>query len=417
MVLTNWAGNVSFGAAAFHQPTSVTELQRLVATSARVKALGRGHSFSRIADTTGDLVSLARLPKLMTIDAARSQVTVAAGVTYGELAPRLDQAGYALANLGSLPHISVAGAVATGTHGSGNSRGSLATAVAAIDLVTATGDLVTLSRDRSGDEFAGAVVSLGALGIAIALTLDVEPTYQVRQYVYQDLPFAVLDDHLDEVLASADSVSLFTNWREPVISQAWLKQRTGQARPRPPALWLGARLADGRRHPLGLDPAACTPQLGVPGPWHERLPHFRLDFTPSAGHELQSEYLIARPRALDAIRAIRAIGGRVAPVLQVAEIRTVAADGLWLSPCYQRESTAFHFTWIDDYAAVAPVMAIVEEQLAPLDPRPHWGKLFTIAPERIAAEYQRLPDFAELMHDHDPCGKFRNPFTGAYLLA
>jgi xylitol oxidase len=417
MVLTNWAGNVSFSAAAFHQPASVAELQRLVATSARVKALGRGHSFSPIADTTGDLVSLARLPKLVTIDAARSQVTVAAGVTYGELAPRLDQAGYALANLGSLPHISVAGAVATGTHGSGNSLRNLSAAVAALDLVTAAGDVVTLRRDGSGGQFAGAVVSLGALGIAVSLTLDVEPTYQVRQYVYENLPLAALDDHLDEVVGSADSVSLFTTWREPVISQAWLKQRTGQARPRPPALWLGARLADGRRHPLGLDPAACTPQLGVPGPWHERLPHFRLDFTPSAGHELQSEYLIARPRALDAIHAIEAIGDRVAPVLQVAEIRTVAADDLWLSPCYQRESTAFHFTWIDDATAVLPVLAVVEDQLAPLAPRPHWGKLFTIAPELIASEYQRLPDFAGLARSYDPSGKFSNAFLDTYLPA
>jgi xylitol oxidase len=416
-VVTNWAGNVSFGAAAFHQPASVAGLQRLVAASPRVKALGSGHSFNRIADTAGDLVSLARLPKLVAVDAARRQVMVGAGVTYGELAPRLDQAGYALANLGSLPHISVAGAVATGTHGSGSSCGSLATAVAAIDLVTAPGDLVTLSRDRSGDQFAGAVVSLGALGIAVALTLDIEPAYQVRQYVYENLPLAALDDHLDEVLASAYSVSLFTDWREPVITQAWLKQRAGQAMSRPPAQWLGARLADGRRHPLGLDPAWCTTQLGVPGPWYERLPHFRLDFTPSVGRELQSEYLIPRDRAIDAVHAIEAIRDRVAPVLQVAEIRTVAADDLWLSPCYQRETAALHFTWIDDPAAVLPVLAALEEQLAPLAPRPHWGKLFTMAPDVVASEYQRLPDFTRLLRSYDPSGKFGNPFLDAYLRA
>jgi alditol oxidase len=417
MVVTNWAGNVSFRAAAFHQPASVPELQRLVAASPRVKALGRGHSFNPIADTTGDLVSLARLPKPVTIDAALRRVTVGAGVTYGELAARLDQAGYALANLASLPHISVAGAVATGTHGSGNSLGSLATAVAAIDLITASGDLVTLSRDHSGAQFAGAVVSLGALGIAVTVTLDIEPTYQVRQYVYENLPLAALDDHLDEVFASAYSVSLFTDWRAPVITQAWLKQRAGQGLARPPQRWLGARQADGPRHPLGLDPAWCTPQLGVPGPWHERLPHFRLDFTPSAGQELQSEYLIPRHRALEAIHAIEPIGDRIAPVLQVAEIRTVAADDLWLSPCYQRDTTAFHFTWIDDPAAVLPVLAVIEDQLAPLAPRPHWGKLFTMAPDVLASEYQRLPDFAGLLLSHDPSGKFRNAFLDAYLPA
>src|SRR3984957_15858682 len=300
---TNWAGNVSFRSARRHQPSSVDELRRLVTGSRRIKAIGTGHSFSPIADTTGDQVSLAGLPTDIAVDASGRQVTISGLVTYGQLAPALDRAGYALANLGSLPHISVTGACMTGTHGSGDSRGNLATSVAAIELVTAAGDLVRL--DRSAPDFAGAVVSLGALGIVVSLALDIEPAYRVRQTVYENLPVAELDQ-LTEIFAAGYSVSLFTNWREPVINQVWVKQRL--AEPDPPTVWRGARRATATRHPVpGWPSDSCTTQLGLPGPWHERLPHFRLDRTPSVGHELQSEYLLPRESALDAFRAVNEI--------------------------------------------------------------------------------------------------------------
>ena len=409
-MVTNWAGNVSFGAARFSQPASASELRLLVARSQRVKVLGTGHSFSEVAGTTGDLISLARLPKTITIEAAREQVKISAGVRYGELGTRLDQAGYALANLASLPHISVAGACATGTHGSGYSTGSLATQVAAIELVTADGDTVTL--DRADPGFAGAVVHLGALGVVTALTLDIEPAYEVRQYVYENLPVGELD--LAAILAAGYSVSLFTDWSGPVINQVWLKLR--ERDPAPGADWRGARLADGPRHPVpGMSPANCTEQRGVPGPWHERLPHFRLEFTPSAGHELQSEYLLPSDAARPAFDAITEIAGQVSPVLQISEIRAVAADDLWLSPAYRRDSVALHFTWIDDLAAVRPAVAAVEERLLPLGARPHWGKLFTAGKEVIAQQYARLPDFTALMSHYDPAGKFRNTFLDTYL--
>ncbi len=413
---TNWAGNVTFRAARTHRPGSVAELQELVAASDRVRMLGTGHSFSPIADTTGDLISLAGLPPAFEVDAERHRVTVGGAMTYGQLAPRLHAAGYALANLGSLPHISVAGACATGTHGSGDGLGSLATAVAAIRLVTADGELVTLDRDRPADRpaFGGAVVALGALGAVVDLTLAIEPTYRVSQVVYDDLPTEAIDGHFDEIFGRGYSVSLFTDWRGGTFNQAWVKSRiAGDELPAPEPGWLGARLADGPRHPVpGMSPQHCTTQLGEPGPWHERLPHFRLDFTPSAGRELQSEFLLPRARAAEAIRAIEAVSEVVAPVVQITEVRTIAADELWLSPCYRRDSVALHFTWIDDAKAVAPVLAMVEERLAPLGPRPHWGKLFTAGP---AARYERLPEFRRLRRDYDPDGKFGNDFLDAYL--
>lgn len=417
--LTNWAGNVAFSATRVHRPASVAELQRLVAAGACVRALGTGHSFSRIADTPGDLVSVAGLPKIMKVDAEAATVTVSAGVRYGELAPHLHAAGYALRNLASLPHISVAGACATGTHGSGNSNGNLATAVCAMEMITAGGDAVTMSREADGDRFRGAVVGLGALGIVTSLSLDIVPAFGIRQYVYENLPHEQLYEHLTDIFASAYSVSLFTDWRSPRIRQVWLKQRAGEHDPPTPGTrWYGALAADGPRHPVpGLPAANSTRQLGVPGPWHERLPHFRLDFTPSAGDELQSEYLLPQRLAAGALRAIASIGDRVAPVLRISEIRTVAADDLWLSPSYRQDSMAIHFTWINDVPAVMPVLATVEDRLAPFGARPHWGKLFTTSPAAVSRLYDRLPDFQRLLRSLDPDGKFRNKFVDTYVPA
>jgi xylitol oxidase len=413
---TNWAGNVTFGAQRYHRPSSVPELQGLVAESQQVRALGSGHSFNTLADTAGDLVSVTGLPRLIEIDTAGDTVTLSAGLTYGELSVALNAAGRAVRNLASLPHISVAGACATGTHGSGNHNGNLATSVSAVEMVTADGGLVTVTRPADR-QFPGVVVGLGALGIVTRITLDTVPAFYVRQYVYEDLPAADVYEHFDEIVSSAYSVSLFTDWRGPWFRQAWLKRRadaTDAWKPRP--RWMGGRLADGPRNPVpGVSPAYCTEQLGVPGPWHERLPHFRLEFTPSSGDELQSEYLLPRGAAVEGLLALQPIAGSLAPVVRISEIRTIAADEEWLSPCYQRDSAAFHFTWVKDRAAVAPVLAQVEERLAPLRARPHWGKLFRTSPAGIRGLYQRLDDFRGLMHDYDPAGKFRNDLLDRYF--
>ena len=407
---TNWAGNVEFSARAVHRPTCVAQLQELVAGSDRIRALGTGHSFSRIADTTGDLVSVADLLPLVEIDPATATVRVSAGLRYGELTGRLHEAGFALANLGSLPHISVAGACATGTHGSGNGNGALATAVSAVELVGAGGELHVVRRGDPG--FAGSVVSLGALGVVTALTLDLRPSFGVRQWVYEGLAL----DAAEEALAAAYSVSLFTYWAGEGFEQVWLKQRDTD--PEPPRRWLGATRADAQRHMVrGVDPGHCTPQLGVPGPWHERLPHFRLAFTPSSGDELQSEYTVPRTALPAALRALDGIRERIAPVLQVSEVRTIAADDLWLSLAEGCDSAAVHFTWIPDAQAVLPAVAAVEATLQPFAPRPHWGKVFGIAPAAVGARWPRLPEFRQLARAHDPAGKFRNAMLDSYAPA
>jgi xylitol oxidase len=415
MTLTNWAGNITFGAARVHRPTALDELRSLVGASDRVRALGSGHSFSPVADTTADLVSVAGLPATVDVSPDRATATVAAGMRYGEVAVALQSQGLALHNLGSLPHISVAGAVATGTHGSGPTLGNLSTAVVGLDLVTATGALLRLNR--TDPRFPGAVVALGALGVVTSVTLAVQPTYDVAQTVYQDLPVRRLATDLDEILAAGTSVSLFTTWRRDVVDQVWVKRRTDDPRAALGADWLDTRQATEPLHPVpGMSPASCTEQLGVPGPWHLRLPHFRLDHTPSSGAELQTEYLLPRRHALAALDAVQAIAPRVSAVLQVSELRTVAADDLWLSPAYQQDSLAIHFTWIDDAAAVAPVVAELDQQLAPFGARPHWGKVFTMPPAAVQPLYPRLADVAALRRELDPEDVFGNAMVDDYLV-
>ena len=414
--LTNWAGNITFRPERLHRPTSLPELQTMVAASSRLRVLGTGHSFNRIADTPGDLVLLHDMPPTVEIDTAGAQIRVAGAVRYGELTQSLHVAGFALPNLGSLPHISVAGACATGTHGSGVGIGALATSVSAVELVTADGDLVSFGK--SDPSFEGTVVALGALGVVTHLTLDLLPTFEVSQVVYDGLSREALHSHLDEVLTSAYSVSVFTDHRAGSSAQVWQKHLV-DGQPSEPAAttWLDATLADGPRHPVpGVDPKHCTEQGDVAGPWHTRLPHFRLEFTPSSGNELQTEYLMPRNHALAALMAVEDLSELFAPLLQISELRTVAADELWMSPAHGRDSLALHFTWVDDTPGVLSVLSLLEQALADLDARPHWGKVFTTEPDVVRSLYPRLPDFQALLVEHDPAGKLRNELLDTYVL-
>ncbi|MFJ6651382.1 D-arabinono-1,4-lactone oxidase [Microbacterium sp. NPDC091313] len=411
MIGTNWSGNVVYRASGLERPASVAELAELVRGADRVKALGSRHCFTTIADTDGLAVSVAGLPREMRVDAERRVVRATAGLRYGELAEELDAAGWALPNLASLPHISLAGAVATGTHGSGDAVGSLASAVAAIELVTSEGDVRTLRRGDS--DFAGAVVSLGALGIVSAIELDVVPRFDIAQTIFERLPLGAALSHYDEITSLGYSVSLFTTWQDPdVIDQVWVKRRTDAAGELPGEVF-GARPAPAKRHPLpGVDPVSCTEQLGAPGPWYARLPHFKLDFTPSNGDELQSEFLVPRARATAAIEAVRALAPRIAHLIQVTELRTMAADELWLSPAQGTAATGIHFTWVPDQSAVEAALPELEAALEPFAARPHWGKLFTAVTlrDRLPELYPRWHDFRALRAAYDPRGVFANAY-------
>ncbi|UFU05553.1 FAD-binding protein [Ruania halotolerans] len=407
MTEENWAGSYTYRAAQIHRPDTIDSVRRLVAQESKIRALGSRHSFHDLPDSPGVLVSLDSMPRTVHVDAEAQTVTVSAGTRYGDLATELHRAGWALSAMASLPHIAVAGAIGTGTHGSGDRVGSLAAQVVGLELIDAGGELRTLTD--GDDDFAGAVVHLGALGVLTSVTLRVEPTYDVQQYVVNDVPWEFVEAQFEEVMSAAYSVSIMTRWNTRAV-QVWLKSRDGEV-----SLPAG-KPATKKEHPAGRDPEGCTEQLGEAGPWQDRLPHFRMGFTPSSGREIQAEYLLPRAHARDAISALRELGPIIAPLLQTCEIRTVAADDLWLSGSYGRDTVAFHFTLLPEPVKVRALLGTIEQALAGLEARPHWGKWFSTSAEDIAAMYPRMEDFRALVGRSDPHGKFSNSFLERVVL-
>jgi xylitol oxidase len=410
---TNWAGNYTYRAEKLHRPSTIEQVQEIIANAPGVRVLGSRHSFNDIADSS-ELISLEAMPTDVVVDHAANTVSFNAGLKYGELVEPLNAEGVALHNLASLPHISVAGAVATATHGSGVSNGNLATAVAGLELVTSDGEIIEASRGEP--DFDGLVVGLGALGALTRITLDVEPAYEVRQRVFEGLSWDALFEHFDEITSCGYSVSVFTRWSN-ANDQVWVKSRVTDEPERMMSDLFGAVAAAVDRHPiLELDAASCTPQLGRPGPWSDRLPHFRMGFTPSSGEELQSEYLLPRRYAVEAIEAVRALADRIQPILQVSEIRAVAADRLWMSMNYGEDTVGIHFTWKPEIRAVEDMLVQLETALDPFEARPHWGKLFNADAAALAPRYERMPDFIRLVERLDPRGAFCNSWLKAHVL-
>ena len=408
----NWAGNYTYRAQKLHRPTTIEQVQEIVANAASVHVLGSRHSFNDIADSS-ELISLENLPADVVVDHEAQTVSFGGGVKYGNLAKTLNEEGVALHTLASLPHISVAGAVATATHGSGVTCGNLATAVAGLEIVTSSGEIIKASR---GDpDFDGLVVGLGALGAVTRITLDVQPAYEVKQRVFEGLSWKALYDHFDEITSCGYSVSIFTRWGE-TNDQVWVKSRTDES-DRVEGDLFGAVAATVDRHPIvELDPTPCTPQLGRPGLWSDRLPHFRMGYAPSSGEEIQSEYLFPRRHAMGAIEAVRALADGMRPILQVSEIRRVAADRLWMSMNYEEDSVGIHFTWKREPDAVQEMVAQIEDALTPFEARPHWGKVFHADAAAIAPLYKRHSDFVHLVERLDPRGAFRNSWLKARVL-
>lgn len=414
MALQNWAGNYTYRARALHRPTSVAEVRSLVAGSDRVHGLGSRHCFNDVADTSGDLITLRDLPRTVDVDSRSQTVTLDGGITYGELAPVLQRHGRALVNLASLPHISVVGACATATHGSGDTNPNLAAAVEELDLVTGDGDLLTYRR--GDDDFDGVVVSLGALGIVTRVVLRTVPTYDLATTVFVGLEFCTALEHLAEVLGAGYSVSLAPDWSRDGLANVFVKELSDAVSGRGDLL--GAPAATTKLHPSpGVDPVACTEQLGVPGPWFERLPHFKLDFEPSTGEEIQSEFLIPREHAVAALDDVRGLAPRLAALAQSTEIRSVAADDAWLSPSCGVDVVGLHFTWVRDQGAVEALLPAVEQRLAPYGARPHWGKAFTADPDRLRSLFPRLDDFAGLVKRLDPDGTFGNDYLRRHRIS
>jgi xylitol oxidase len=410
--LKNWAGNIEYSTTNISYPRSVDELVQLMKKHSKLKILGSRHCFNRIADSTDRFISLKEMNKVVSIDTKASTVTIEGGMNYGQLCPILNDKGFALHNLASLPHISVAGACCTATHGSGVKNGNLATPVSAIEFVSADGTIVNLSKKKDGEKFLAAVVGLGTLGAITKLTLDIQPAFSMKQYVFEKMPMSQLKDHFDEVLSAAYSVSLFTDWQSDSINEVWIKavdnDKNGFSAGKE---FFGGKAATKNMHPIAeLSAENCTEQMGVAGPWYERLPHFKMGFTPSSGVELQAEYFIPRKYGMDAILAIAKMGKEIGPHLFISEIRTIDQDNLWMSPCYKEPCITIHFTWKQDWPAVSKLLPVIEKELAPYRARPHWGKLFTMPAAALHTHYQKLDEFQKFVSQYDPKGKFRNEF-------
>lgn len=404
----NWAGNIEYSSSDLYEPSNIDELRSMVTAHDHIKPQGTRHSFNTIADSNYGFIDATKLNQVISLDETNMTVTAQAGIRYGELCKYLQSKGYALHNLASLPHISVGGSIATATHGSGIKNGNLSTAVRSMKIMNASGEVIDVGSDMS--------VHLGALGVVTEVTLAVQPTYQVRQYVYQHLPMSALKDHFTEIMGAGYSVSLFTDWSKD-INQVWVKKKEGE--PDAPAELFGATAATKDLHPIeSISAVNCTPQMGVPGPWHERLPHFKLDFTPSAGEELQAEYFVPLAKGYEAIEAVYGLREKITPLLQISEVRTIAGDTLLMSPMHGRDSLAIHFTWKKDWDGVRNVLPLIEAALAPFDVRPHWGKLFTLDPKILQGRYSEdLPKFLEQARKFDPNGKFVNDFLQKNLLS
>jgi len=415
--LKNWAGNLEYSTDNVFYPTSAEEIQQLVKKFGKVKALGTRHCFNTIADSKDNLISMRDMNKILSVDTKASTVTIEGGMNYGQLCPYLNAKGYALHNLASLPHISVAGACTTATHGSGVKNGNLATAVAAMEFVTADGDIIHLSKENDGEKFNAAVVGLGAIGIITKVTLNLQPTFMMRQYVFEKMPMSQLKEHFDAIVSAGYSVSLFTDWQSDYINEVWIKSRVDdKANSHPMTEFYGAKRAVKNLHPIAaLSAENCTEQMGLPGAWYERLPHFKMGFTPSSGKELQAEYFIPRQHAVEAIQAVSKLGKQIGPHLFITEIRTIDADNLWMSPCYKQPSITIHFTWKQEWDEVIKLLPVIEKELAPFHPKPHWGKIFALPAKELDSRYEKFNDFRKMVTMYDPQGKFRNDFLNRNL--
>ena len=442
----NWSGNQRHEFSRVHRPATLAAVQAAVRGAARVKAAGSLHSFNSSAGPCGEGSELILLSALAAasppeLDAAAKPaptLTVSAGATYGEVFRFLAATPFALHNSASLPHISVGGSVATATHGSGARNGNLSTGVVALELVTADGEVLRVSRASHGAAFDGFVVHLGALGVVTRVTLALVPAFRLRQDCFENLPMERVlgamggsgggsgvggGDALARVMAAGYSVSLFTTWRGPVFEQVWRKSLPAELAPEcaggdgergaAPEEFFGAVRARAKLHPCGVPPEPCTEQLGAVGAWHERLPHFLFEFQPSVGEELQSEFFVSRDDAPAALRAVFALRAEISPILYITEVRSIARDSLWMSPEFERDSVAIHFTWKFEETKVAAVVPKIEAALAPFAARPHWGKLFSVPAAELERRYPRLAEFRALRRSLDPSGKFLNSYLRA----
>ena len=412
--MKNWAGNLTFSAKEFIEIDNISKLQQVVSNSQGVKVLATGHSFNAIGDTKDTLISLKNLSNGIEIDSQNAQALIPAGMAYADAARYLESKGWAFSNMASLGEVKIAGAISTGTHGSGSNNGVLSTSVVGLEIVLGSGELLTIDQSNS-EEFAGFVISLGALGVFTKIKMRIVPSFSVKQFVYENIGIQAVAENFDTVFNSAYSVSYFSNWAKNSTGQIWMKFLDDSSSDNLSDNWLGANQAKAKQHPVKINnPDPCTDQLGISGKWLYRLPHFKLDSSPASGDEVQTEYLVDRKYVKEYIQDLRTIGDEIAPRVYATEIRTIKSDELWLSGAYQRETVGFHFTWKKSDTLV-DFLPRIEEILGKHHGRPHWAKLFSVKSDELSARYPKYSNFEALLKKYDPKKKFRNKFIDQYF--
>jgi FAD-linked oxidoreductase len=421
----NWAGNQRAAARRVVRPTGAADIAELVgaarAAGDTVRAVGAGHSFTGAAATDGIRLELPTDGGPVSIDGAARQVTVPAGMPLHRLNALLAAAGLAMPNLGDIDRQTVAGAISTGTHGTGGRLGGLATFVSGLELVTGTGETVRCSADSDPDLFDAARVSVGALGVLTEVTLSCVDAFTLRADE-RPLPLAEVLSTLDELVAANDHFEFY--WF-PYTGRALVKRNNrvtdGSARPLP--RWRGflddellsnsvfgavCRLA--RRAPR-LVPTINGVSARALGARTYTAPSHEVFCTPRRVRFVEMEYAVPRaalPAAFAGLR--RAVERCGTPVVFPVEVRVAAADGVWLSTSYGRDSA---YVAVHQYAGMPyePYFREVEAVMRDLDGRPHWGKLHTRNAASLDAAYPRFGDFLAVRDRLDPDRVFVNDYT------
>jgi len=413
--MKNWAGNLTFSAKEYIEIDSISKLQSIVSKASGVKVLATGHSFNDIADTNQTQISIKNLSNKIEIDSIKKVVLVPAGMQYADVCRYLETKGWALFNTASLGEITVAGAMLTGTHGSGSNNPVLSDCVEGIEMVLESGEIFNISREDS-DEFFGFVISLGALGVFTKLKLKIVESFSIKQFVYENIGIQSISENFDDVFDKSYSVSYFSNWKKNSTGQIWMKFLDNNNFPQLPSVWLDGNIANANQHPVKVnDPSPCTDQMGVSGKWLYRLPHFKLDSSPASGDEVQTEYLVDRAYVSHYIDELSNIGDEIAARVYATEIRTIKADDLWLSGAHGRQTVGFHFTWKKS-DSLQTFLPKIEEILGNHNGRPHWGKLFSTPRENLIGRYPKYSNFEDLLKKYDPNKKFRNSFINRYFI-
>uniref|UniRef100_A0A915D0Y3 FAD-binding PCMH-type domain-containing protein n=1 Tax=Ditylenchus dipsaci TaxID=166011 RepID=A0A915D0Y3_9BILA len=412
--LLNWGGNFNFSTQDIKYPTTTAGVQQLVKEcKGKIRPVGTRHSFSEIANTNDTLICLVHMNLILSVDPSVPSVTVQAGITYTDLIPFLQSIGLAIPMMASLGEISIAGAINTAVHGSGAGIGNLATQVLGLQMVLADGSVVQYSKGQNDTELAAATVGLGALGIVTQVTLQAQPTYNLAINVFENMDMSVLDTQLYNITHSGYAINMWSTFGTPgVLDQVWITTKVDSngvnAYGNVSQLY-GAPAATAQSSPIAaLPPTYVVPQMGIVGPYYERLTDYDLGLSGQEGQQTQSEYYVDFDDFVPALKALQTLSAEINAVVYVALFRITEKDELWMSPQYKKTTMAIHFSWQPKLDQVMALLPKIEAALAPFNPIPHWGKLYTLKPEQYLPLLPKYPEWREQVELHDPTHKFRN---------